>query len=172
MQKIILLSGYSGAGKDTVADILVEHHGYLKLALAGPIKTGLASVTDLTLEQIEVLKNNPDSQVRLALQTLGQVACEVDPLHWCKMVSARINGSFIEKFVISDVRKVTEAEYFEDHFPLTLLWGIYRDSINLSLPKFQHQVELEVPLLREMADDMLDNNGTLEDLRGEVRAII
>lgn len=35
---IICLAGDAGAGKDTMADILVKNHGYLRIALADPLR--------------------------------------------------------------------------------------------------------------------------------------
>lgn len=38
---IIGLSGYARSGKDTVADYLVEHHGFIKLSFATPMREAL-----------------------------------------------------------------------------------------------------------------------------------
>jgi hypothetical protein len=39
--RIIALSGWARSGKDTVADYLVEHHGYTKVSFADPIRKAL-----------------------------------------------------------------------------------------------------------------------------------
>jgi hypothetical protein len=41
-QVILLLAGWSGAGKDTVADFLVANHGFQKTAFANPLKDEVA----------------------------------------------------------------------------------------------------------------------------------
>jgi len=41
IMSIIGLSGYKGSGKDTVADYLVENHGYIKVAFADFLKNAL-----------------------------------------------------------------------------------------------------------------------------------
>ena len=53
--KIILLSGWSGSGKDTVADYLVTKHGYKKFAFATPLK-------DLAAELYTFPRELADSQ--------------------------------------------------------------------------------------------------------------
>jgi len=39
--KLIALSGYARSGKDTLADMLVEYHGYTKVAFATPLRNFL-----------------------------------------------------------------------------------------------------------------------------------
>lgn len=38
MTPLLGLLGYAGAGKDTVAEFLVDHHGYTRVAFADPLK--------------------------------------------------------------------------------------------------------------------------------------
>ena len=40
--KIVLLSGFAGAGKDTFAEVLCQHKGYRRFAFADPIKEMVA----------------------------------------------------------------------------------------------------------------------------------
>jgi len=41
---VVGLTGYKGAGKDTVADILVENYGFTKMAFAAPLKRMLRNL--------------------------------------------------------------------------------------------------------------------------------
>jgi hypothetical protein len=49
---ILGLSGDAGAGKDTVADALVAHHGFVKIALADPLKRFLMATFDFSKETL------------------------------------------------------------------------------------------------------------------------
>jgi len=53
--KIILLSGWAGSGKDTIADYLVKAHGFKKFAFATPLK-------DLASELYKFPRELADSQ--------------------------------------------------------------------------------------------------------------
>lgn len=57
----LALSGVSRAGKDTVADVLVERHGFVKIALADEVKRILGELFGLSAEQLwGDCKNLPD----------------------------------------------------------------------------------------------------------------
>lgn len=63
MSKLIVLSGEAGAGKDAVADILVEKHGWVFHSLAGPMKRFAADMFGFTDEQLygpSKFRNEPD----------------------------------------------------------------------------------------------------------------
>jgi len=47
---IIGVAGNAGSGKDTVADHLVKHHGFVKVALADPLKRICREVFDFSEE--------------------------------------------------------------------------------------------------------------------------
>jgi hypothetical protein len=62
---IIGVSGLAGAGKDTVADYLVSNHGFVKIALADPLKRICKDVFDFTDEQLwgpSEKRNEPDER--------------------------------------------------------------------------------------------------------------
>lgn len=80
---IVGITGHSGAGKDTVADYLVEKYGFVKVALADPLKRICKEVydfSDLQLWGPSEERNKPDLRYgtgkgflvpRVALQSLG-----------------------------------------------------------------------------------------------------
>lgn len=60
---IIGITGLAGAGKDTVADLLVKGHGFVKVSLADPMKRFCKEVFGFTVEQLwgpSELRNAPD----------------------------------------------------------------------------------------------------------------
>lgn len=70
---IIGISGLAGSGKDTVADHLVRHHGFVKVALADPLKRICREVFDFTDEQLwgpSEMRNKPDLRYGKPVQVL------------------------------------------------------------------------------------------------------
>jgi hypothetical protein len=62
---IIALSGLSGTGKDTAADILVRNHGFVKVSLADPLKRICRDVFNFTDDQLwgpSESRNAPDKR--------------------------------------------------------------------------------------------------------------
>ena len=76
---LIGIAGRAGAGKDTVADILVKQAGYVKVALADPMKRACAEWFEWSAETLwgpSEKRNEPHDRLggltaRKALQTLG-----------------------------------------------------------------------------------------------------
>ncbi len=53
MNKLIAITGFRSAGKDTVADFLVKNYGYTKLSFAGAVKDVASVVFDWDREMLE-----------------------------------------------------------------------------------------------------------------------
>jgi hypothetical protein len=81
---ILGISGKAGSGKDTVADFILEHEGFIKISLADPIKRFAMDVWDFSEKQMfgdSKYRNIPDSRYvtntnvfltpRLVLQQIG-----------------------------------------------------------------------------------------------------
>lgn len=169
---IIGLSGYAQAGKDTVAQILVQDYGYSRIAFADIIKTAvyrlnpivtydgmrLAHVVDL--EGWEIAKSAPE--VRRLLQVMGsEVGRElIDPQIWVELTLH--NAGINDKIVISDVRYKNEAE--EIKWKFGEVWRVSR--IEKNNPINAHRSESDLDSWN--FDQYIPNNGTIGDLREEV----
>ena len=75
--QLIGLTGPAGCGKDTIANFLMETHGFVQIALADPLRDGLKAMLGVTDEQLHRrdLKEAPIDWIgrspRELLQTLG-----------------------------------------------------------------------------------------------------
>lgn len=122
--KIILLSGWSGSGKDTVADYLVTKHGYKKFAFATPLK-------DLSAELYKFPRELADSQegkrqlwrVGYSKKTIRQILLDVaridkfrfgDDIYADETVAQIAKESPDAKIVISDTRYLNEIRVILD----------------------------------------------------------
>jgi hypothetical protein len=95
---IIGISGLAGSGKDTVADFLLKHEGFVKMSLADPIKRFAMDVWEFSEEQLwgpSKNRNSPDYRYplgndnfltpRLVLQHLGtEGARAIDDNVWIR----------------------------------------------------------------------------------------
>jgi hypothetical protein len=140
--RIIGLSGRAGAGKDTVADILVRERGYTKIALADPLKricreAFAGKMTDEHLWGPSEKRNEPIEALggltaRKALQTLGTEwgrACY--PNIWIDKCLFNIENrefTWNQKpvFVIPDVRFLNELKAI--HAAGGEVWRIIRNN--------------------------------------------
>jgi len=173
---IIGLSGYAQVGKDTVARILVEDHGFTRLAFADIIKNAVYTLDPIiTLEGIrlghlvdahgwEIAKQFPE--VRRLLQVMGsEVGRElIDPQVWIEITMHGITKE--RDIVISDVRFKNEAE--EIKYQGGDIWRISR--IEKDAPVNAHRSETELDEWN--FDEYLANNGTIEDLRKEIGGLL
>lgn len=120
--KLVGITGKARSGKDTLAEYLVEHHGFLKLSFAEPIRR---FVSDITGHSVEELTDGPlkeehlgwlDTTPRRLMQTVGTEWGRemVDPDLWLKVAHRRIREARqagVPGIVIADVRFDNEAEF-------------------------------------------------------------
>ena len=176
---IIGLSGKTGAGKDTVAQILVEEFGYKRVAFADKIKECLLALdpaiwtnpnglTERLSGMIKMMgweqaKQHPE--VRRLLQRMGtEVGREIlGGRTWINQVFYEINVDPFRNWVVTDVRFVNEAAITNSSIKDRQLWRIERD-----LPAINNHAS-ETELDNWQFDKVIENNGTLEELAIKVR---
>ena len=138
---VVGLTGYTGAGKDAVADILVRDYGFTKMSFAGPIKdkvemldpilgyetvgccdeeccceteeVRLSTLLSLGLSQEEI-KRDPEfgPELRRVWQTVGTDLYRADDEdYWVKLAEKALQQSTAERVVFTDVRFENEAEF-------------------------------------------------------------
>lgn len=161
------LIGYSQAGKDTVASILVERYGYTRVAFADKIREFLYDLNPMVacsptgyLQDLvnlvgwDAAKQEP--QVRRLLQDLGNSARKtIDENVWVTLALGNIDVN--QRVVITDVRFENEAMMIK--LMGGQLWRVKRLGIG---PVNDHVSESELEGYK--VDQIFVNNGTLKDL--------
>lgn len=176
--EVIGLSGYARAGKDTVADYLVETYGYAKMSFAAPMKEALLRLnpsldidghrmpmeTALRMLGWDNLKAM-STEIRPLLQRFGT---EVGREMWGEdfWVNAAVNsipdGS---KVVFADARFPNEAKAVRELGGQ--VWRIERDGVG---PANAHPSE--TALDDYDFDQVITNNGDVEALQNAVGSIL
>lgn len=115
---IVLIAGWSHAGKDSVAKILVESYDFQKLAFADPIKHQVARDQNIPIEwcydqekKASSLPSNPMKTLREELISVAETAREEDKEVWARAVGEKIQKAIQRgkrMFVISDWRHLEE----------------------------------------------------------------
>ena len=171
---IIGLSGYASAGKDSVAQILVEKFGYKRMAFADAIRDILYTLDPLTHSGLHVKSvvddygwdiAKQDVEIRRLLQVLGtEVGRNVfgDDV-WVDVLISKLEP--MDKVVITDVRFPNEAR--EIHNLAGEIWRINRDGVSAVNEHIS-----EVIMDEYLFDEIIDNNGSLEDLENTIIELI
>jgi len=172
---IIGLLGYAQSGKDTVANILVEEYGYTRVAFADKIRELLYEMNPkvtvgydihTTLQLMvdhsswDEAKQNPD--VRAMLQNIGVGARKVFGDEFWVMQALR-QVHFEGNYVITDVRFANEAKRIKQ-YDNAQLWRVKREGVEAVN---SHVSETELAVYK--VDQIVSNNGTIEDLKKLIR---
>lgn len=162
---LIGIAGPARSGKDTVAEYLVKEFGYMRLAMADPLKDGLLIMLRHVGVRWEHLWGDKKEEVIPALgksarqmfQTLGTDWGRhlVHPDLWIKVAEGRCPD--LTSHVLSDVRFENEAAFVRRHGKLIHLHRPDAQKVN------PHSSEAGVR--REPGDLVITNDGTVEDLQ-------
>ena len=142
---LIAICGKRRSGKDTIADILCEQYGYMKVRIADPLKFVVGTLFGFSLEQMEcdqkdALDERWDISPRQAMQFIGtevmqhkiqELLPDVGRKFWIRSFLSGIRGGDQnQKYVISDLRFLHEEEELRKHG--VMIWKVIR-------PGHQHQ---------------------------------
>lgn len=164
---IVGLSGFARSGKDAIAKILVEEHGFTRLAFADPIRELLLQINPIlsngkrlneVIGEIGWENAKAQTEVRRLLQDTGVGARTVmGEQVW--VVPVMMQMIIPGDFVITDVRFENEANMIKDFGGE--VWRVTRDGVSAVNDHIS-----EASLIDYSFDHIIENNGTLEDLRG------
>ncbi len=175
--KIIGITGRARSGKDTLAEFLVNDHGFVKLSFAAPIRSFVADITGFPLAAMEdgPEKEQPldwlDGQTpRHLMQTVGTEWGRnmIDRDLWIKVVEQKIRQARRDGatgVVVSDVRFDNEADFI-GAWQHGVVVKVERDSaIQVGAHSSENGVSPELVHL------VVDNNGPLHSLRNWAAAL-
>ncbi|MDE2441594.1 MAG: hypothetical protein KGP14_11265 [Betaproteobacteria bacterium] len=178
--QLIGLAGRAGCGKDTIANFLMETHGFVQIALADVLRDGLKAMLGITDEQMyrRDLKEQTIDWIgrspRELMQTLGTEwgRNHVAPDIWLRVAARRIEKYRTAKpclhiagIVVSDIRFENEADWLRDQGGK--VWHIKRHTSNqLAINAAAHSSEQHIP--SKAGEPRIYNFGTLENLYEEV----
>ena len=168
---VIGLCGYARSGKDTVADLLVKQHGFVKVRFADALKRGLAEMFGLTPAQLD--GDEKETVVpwlgvspRYLQQTLG-TEWGRNLVHqgvWGLATERRLERLVkhgIKRIVLSDVR-------FENEAVMTKYLGALVRIDRPGVGAVNGHVSEDATVVYPYLDAVVVNDGTLEDLEDKV----
>jgi len=155
---VLGLTGRAGAGKDTAADFLCEHYGFVRCSFAAALKDMAAQLLEEAgLDHAHIyeagLKEQPMPGLhgvsgRQLLQTLGDWGRALHPDLWVTLAAMRLglgpgqDAAVHDRIVLTDVRFPNEARWLAERGGL--LVRVVRDH---AIPVRQHVSEAHTDTL-------------------------
>lgn len=169
---LIGISGKKFAGKDAIANRLVDKHGFRKLAFADPLKEVCRVVYHLSDGQLfgslKEIKDPrwQDQTPRELFQITGTAFRNINLNIWINSLNIKLNQLTIQgvtNIVISDVRFLNEIHFFQQN--LGLLWKVNRETQSNEFN--DHISETELDTFNNW-NQIIDNNSSLRELYSKV----
>lgn len=157
--KLIGLSGYPRCGKDTVANYLRARWGYTAVSFADPMRT----IASIFQGDVQAWRDGDESDYRTKMQSLGAYGRNhIDHDIWVKAAMRRVQPGGL--YVMPDVRYLNEVQAIVNSGG-RIIW--------VERPGFgkvnNHESESNYGYIRDRADDIILNSGSLQDLYAAVR---
>ena len=176
LPQLVGLSGRSGSGKDTAAAYLIHHHGYVRVAIADPIKRVVGELFDF--DDAMLWEDARDTMVprigltpRQVYQRFGTACLELDSEVWVRAWKERASLLIADgaRVVCTDVRTQAEVNAVLD------LGGVCWRLERSRTPKLgdEHVTEIAldaVPVSRWQG--VIYNDNTLADLHQSVEVLL
>jgi dephospho-CoA kinase len=161
----IAIGGRMQVGKTTAADRLVDRYGFVKYALATPIKE--IAVRDFGWD------SRKDARGRRLLQEIGTVGRHYDRDLWLDRFAARLAADDPPRAVIDDLRLAREQEFLSQLGFVCVLVTRPAGTIAAIAENGDTSVhETETEIGQVDLDAEIDNSGTFEDLYARLDRIV
>lgn len=175
----VALFGKIRSGKDTVGEILIKEYDCTRVAFGDGIKK---IIDEFFPEAWD------NGKPRHHYQFIGQKLRELNPDVWVNNLVKRAEDIRLQNliyrdkntsFVVTDGRQANEAvKLKEQGYTIVLVETDETTRIermrqagdNFTLDMLRHETELQVDLIEP--DYIINNNGTLEDLKNRVRELV
>lgn len=175
MLKLVAVTGFAGAGKDTIR-LALEAQGFVGLAFAEPLKRMLAELYGISGVDYAYMENRELKEkvipaygvsYRQMAQTLGtEWGRSLHPNFWTKVMHARVDELYqrqgVKNIVVSDLRFLNEAAWVR--MMGGEIWRVERPNLAGVRP---HVSESE--LLNIEPDQVIHNTGSIADLEEAAR---
>lgn len=171
---ILLLTGYSGAGKDTVGDYLTSNYNFKRYAFADVLKKRFSLKYNLPTYLLasqsgkkEIVNiNNTNKSIREHLIDYAQYKRSKDPDIWANLLLYQIQFNNPKLVCITDWRQLNELTVLKNNLPN---YKIYTIKIinNNTTPNFTDDF-----LDSYKTDFIIHNNGTIQKLHKDIEKII
>ena len=177
---VIALFGQARSGKNTVADMISNKLQELQLfskqlALADPIKKGLACLLNVNVAQLENAKENNftirDIDIRKILQVLPTELRKMNDYIFIEILAEEIQNSDEDIIIVTDGRFPIEFDFLKKEFNAYTI-KIIRNKI-LQGEVGQHISETAIDSIEnDKFDYIINNNKGLDELRDNIEKVL
>jgi hypothetical protein len=173
---IVMLSGWSGCGKDAAASLMIEEMHFARFAFADAVKEECSLIYALPLERFYHGKDRPLERPVVAwpsartprdlLLLHAADARKKDDALYARMVATAIKSSDAQRIVISDWRHHVEMETLQVEFPdaQIITVRIVRTAVTQRPECNEHELDGVTPHIT------IHNDGSISDLRDALKS--